>query len=311
MQNILVTGGAGFIGSNFVRHMLGKHPGYRIVVLDKLTYAGNLENLADVAVDPRYAFIRGDICDAPLVERMLAEFRIDAIVNFAAETHVDRSLLEPSAFIMTDVLGTHVLLEAARKRGIERYLQVSTDEVYGEVAVGSSREDDPLAARSPYAASKAGGDLMVRAYFVSFGLPAVITRGSNNFGPFQYPEKFIPLFITNAIDNLPLPVYGDGKQVRDWIYVLDHCEGIDTVLHRGAVGEVYNVGGGNERYNLDVAGRILAGLDRPPSLLQHVTDRPGHDRRYSLDCRKLMRLGWAPRHDFEGALEETVLWYLR
>ena len=310
MKNILVTGGAGFIGSNFARHMLDKYDGYRIVVFDKLTYAGNMDNLKDLAGNARFAFVHGDICDVEAVDRAMREHEIDAIVNFAAETHVDRSLIEPGSFIMTDVFGTYVLLEAAKKFGVERYLQVSTDEVYGEVAEGSSKEGDNLTPRSPYAASKAGGDLMVRAYFVSFGLPVVITRGSNNYGPFQYPEKFIPLFITNAIDNLPLPVYGDGKQVRDWIYVLDHCEGIDTALHRGEVGEVYNVGGGNERYNLDVAQIILSCLDKPRSLLQHVTDRPGHDRRYSIDCGKLKKLGWAPRHEFDSAMDESILWYV-
>ncbi|MBI2864639.1 MAG: dTDP-glucose 4,6-dehydratase [Chloroflexi bacterium] len=309
MKNILVTGGAGFIGSNFARYLLNKYDSCRIVVLDKLTYAGNLDNLKDLAGNARFAFVQGDICDAAAVDGAMREHAIDAIVNFAAETHVDRSLIEPGAFITTDVFGTYVLLEAAKRFGVERYLQVSTDEVYGEVAEGSSTEGDHIMPRSPYAASKAGGDLMVRAYFVSFGLPVTITRGSNNYGPFQYPEKFIPLFITNAIDDLPLPVYGDGKQVRDWIYVLDHCEGIDTVLRRGEVGEVYNVGGGNERYNIDVAGKILAYLGKPSSLLQHVTDRPGHDRRYSLNCDKLKGLGWEPRHDFDSAMEETISWY--
>lgn len=309
MKNILVTGGAGFIGSNFARHMLNKYEGYRIVVFDKLTYAGNMDNLKDLAGNPRFSFVKGDICDAESVAQAMTDYQIDAIVNFAAETHVDRSLLEPGSFIMTDVYGTYVLLEAAKKFGVERYLQVSTDEVYGEVEVGSSTEDDPIVPRSPYAASKASGDLMVKAYFVSFGLPVVITRGSNNFGPFQYPEKFVPLFITNAIDSFPLPVYGDGRQVRDWIYVLDHCEGIDVVLHEGKLGEAYNVGGGNERFNIDVAHGILAYLDKPATLLQHVTDRPGHDRRYSLDCTKLRQLGWSPRHDFDSALADTVKWY--
>ncbi|MDO8671503.1 MAG: dTDP-glucose 4,6-dehydratase [Dehalococcoidia bacterium] len=311
MKNLLVTGGAGFIGSNFARHMLYKYEDYRVVVFDKLTYAGNTDNVKDLAGHGRFAFVRGDICDVEAVDRVMREQAIDTIVNFAAETHVDRSLIEPGSFIMTDVFGTYVLLEAAKRFGVERYLQVSTDEVYGEVNAGSSRECDIVSPRSPYAASKAGGDLMVRAYFVSFGLPVVITRGSNNYGPYQYPEKFIPLFITNAIDDLPLPIYGDGKQVRDWIYVLDHCEGIDTVLHRGEVGEVYNVGGGNERYNLDVAEMILTSLDKPRSLFQHVTDRPGHDRRYCIDCDKLGDLGWTPRHDFDTAMEETIRWYVR
>lgn len=308
-KNLLVTGSAGFIGSNFVRYMLGKYPDYRIVVYDKLTYAGNLDNLKDVAADPRYAFVRGDICDAALVDRVMREHHIDAIVNFAAETHVDRSLLEPDSFIKTDVYGTYVLLEAARKFGIERYLQVSTDEVYGEVTEGSSKETDPIAPRSPYSASKAAGDMMVQAYFVSYQVPALITRGSNTYGPYHYPEKFIPLFVTNAIDDQPLPVYGDGMQVRDWLFVLDHCSGIDTALHKGEAGQVYNIGGGNERYNMQIVEAILRLLDKPKELIRHVADRPGHDRRYSLDCSKLCSLGWQPTHDFDSALEETVRWY--
>ncbi|MFH1485440.1 MAG: dTDP-glucose 4,6-dehydratase [Chloroflexota bacterium] len=309
MNNLLVTGGAGFIGSNFVRYMLGKYPQYSIVVYDKLTYAGNLDNLKDVSSNQRYTFIKGDICDAELVNWVMQEQHIDAIVNFAAETHVDRSLLEPDSFINTDVHGTYVLLEATRQFSIQRYLQVSTDEVYGEVATGSSKESDPLAPRSPYSASKAAGDMMVQAYHVSYDVPAIITRGSNAFGPYQYPEKFIPLFITNAIDDQPLPVYGDGMQVRDWLFVLDHCKGIDTALHKGAPGQVYNMGGGNERHNMQVVESILRLLNKPRELVRHVVDRPGHDRRYSLDSTRLMGLGWQPRRDFEVALQETVRWY--
>jgi dTDP-glucose 4,6-dehydratase len=310
MQNILITGGAGFIGSNFVRHILNKYPDYRVVVYDKLTYAGNLDNLRDVADDPRYTFVRGDICDAEKVDTVMGEHEIDAIVNFAAETHVDRSLMEAGSFIQTDVFGTYVLLEAANKYRVERYHQVSTDEVYGQVLEGSSLETDPLLTRSPYAASKAGADLMCHAYFVSFDVPATITRGSNNIGPYQYPEKVVPLFITNAIDDIALPLYGDGRQMRDYQYVMDHCEGIDLVLHRGQPGEVYNLGTEVETFNIDMARMILKLLGKPQSLIQHVRDRPGHDRRYSLNCDKIKALGWRSRHTFEQALEKTVQWYV-
>jgi dTDP-glucose 4,6-dehydratase len=310
LRNLLITGGAGFIGSNFVHHVLGKYPDYRVVVYDKLTYAGNLDNLRDVADDPRYTFVQGDIRDAEQVDQVMREHNIDTIVNFAADTHVDRSLIEPGSFIMTDVFGTYVLLEAARKYGVERYHQVSTDEVYGEVREGSSLETDALCTRSPYSASKAGGDLMVNAYFVSFGVLATITRGSNNIGPYQYPEKVVPLFITNAIDDKPLPIYGDGRQMRDYQYVMDHCEGIDVVLHNGVPGEVYNLGTGSEMYNIEMARMLLDILNKPHSLIEHVTDRPGHDRRYSIDCNKVMKLGWHSRYDFGEALEKTVRWYV-
>ena len=307
-MNLLVTGGAGFIGSNFVRHILKKYPDYRVIVLDKLTYAGNLDNLRDVERDPRYRFVRGDICDAQLVEQIVAE--VDAIINFAAETHVDRSLLEPGAFIQTDVYGAYVLAEAARKAGTKRVVQISTDEVYGSVETGSSTENDTLRPSSPYSASKAAGEMMMMAYYVTYQLPVIITRGSNNFGPYQYPEKVIPLFVTNAIENKPLPLYGDGLNVRDWIYVLDHCDAIDLVLHEGRPGEIYNVGGGNERTNIEITEMILRLLGKPRDLIQYVADRPGHDRRYSLDCSKLIRLGWQRRHSFEQALEQTVRWYV-
>ena len=310
MRTLLITGGAGFIGSNYVHHVLRVHPEYRVVVFDKLTYAGNPDNLRDVADDPRYTFVQGDICDADRVRETIRAHGVDAIVNFAAETHVDRSLSEPGAFIMTDVYGTHVLLEAAREFAIERYHQVSTDEVYGQVLEGSSVETDPLDTRSPYSASKAGGDLMVLAYHTSFGVPATITRGSNNIGPYQYPEKVVPVFVTNAIDDLPLPIYGDGLQMRDYQYVEDHCEGIDVVLHRGAPGEIYNLGTGVETRNIDMARRILELLNKPESLLQYITDRPGHDRRYSLCVDKVRALGWASRHTFDQALEKTVRWYV-
>jgi dTDP-glucose 4,6-dehydratase len=310
MRNILVTGGAGFIGSNFVRYMLKKYPDYKAVVYDKLTYAGNLDNLRDVESDPRYTFVRGDICDAEKVDEVMHEHEVDAIVNFAAESHVDRSLMEAGSFIQTDVFGTYVLLEAAKKYQVERYHQVSTDEVYGQVLEGSSLETDPLLTRSPYAASKAGGDLMCHAYFASFDIPITITRGSNNIGPYQYPEKVVPLFITNAIDDIPLPLYGDGLQMRDYQYVSDHCEGIDVVLHKGQPGEIYNLGTGVETYNIVMARMVLKLLGKPESLIQHVRDRPGHDRRYSLNCDKIKALGWRSRHTFEEALEKTVQWYV-
>ncbi|MFZ5917078.1 MAG: dTDP-glucose 4,6-dehydratase [Chloroflexota bacterium] len=313
MKNLLVTGGAGFIGSNFARYLLRRYPGYRLVVFDKLTYAGNLDNLRDIQADfgGRYAFVRADICDADAVERVMRQHEIDTIVNFAAETHVDRSLMEAGSFIQTDVAGTYTLLEAAKTCGVERYHQVSTDEVYGDIPAGyASVETDALHTRSPYSASKAGGDLMCLAYHSSFGLPITITRGSNNIGPYQYPEKVVPLFVTNAIDDIPLPLYGDGRQMRDYQYVLDHCEGIDVVLHRGQVGEVYNVGSGVETENIVMAQTILNLLGKPHSLIQHVTDRPGHDRRYSLNCAKLESLGWRSTHTFEQSLEKTVRWYV-
>jgi dTDP-glucose 4,6-dehydratase len=310
MRNLLITGGAGFIGSNFVHLVLEEYPDYRVVVLDKLTYAGNLDNLKGLDGNPRYAFVRGDICDAGAVEQVMQDHEIDTIVNFAAESHVDRSLMEPGAFIQTDVFGTYVLLEAAKKFQVERYHQVSTDEVYGEVLENRSTEEDRLHTRSPYSASKAGGDLMCLAYFASFDVPVTITRGSNNIGPYQYPEKVVPLFITNAIEDVRLPLYGDGSQMRDYQYVRDHCQGIDTVLRRGRPGELYNLGTGVETSNLHMARLILKLLDKPESLVQPVVDRPGHDRRYALDCSKVQALGWRSRHSFEQALEKTVRWYV-
>jgi dTDP-glucose 4,6-dehydratase len=312
MENLLVTGGAGFIGSNFVRYILEKYPDYRVVVFDKLTYAGNLDNLKDVEEHfaGRYALVQGDIADAAAVDGVMQAHEIDTVVNFAAETHVDRSLMEPDAFIKTDVYGTYVLLEAARKFDVERYHQVSTDEVYGDIPEGhSSVETDPLHARSPYSASKAGGDLLCLSYHNSFGTPMTLTRGSNNIGPYQYPEKVVPLFVTNAIDDQPLPLYGDGRQMRDYQYVLDHCEGIDVVLHQGELGEVYNLGTGVETENVVLAHAILDHLSKPHSLIRHVTDRPGHDRRYSLNVDKIRTLGWESSHTFEQAIEKTVRWY--
>ncbi len=310
MKNIMVTGGAGFIGSNFVLYMLEKYDDYKIIVYDRLTYAGNLDNLRDVVDDPRYTFVQGDICDAVKVEETIQQYTIDTIVNFAAETHVDRSIMNPDAFIQTGVYGTYVLLEAARKFELERYHQISTDEVYGHIPAGySSVETDKLDPRSPYAASKAGGDLLVNAYFITYNLPVTLTRGSNNIGPYQYPEKVIPLFTTNALDDQPLPVYGDGRQMREYQYVLDHCEAIDLVLHKGVIGEAYNIGTGVEMENMSMVEILLDTLDKPRSLIQHVKDREGHDRRYSLNIGKIVALGWQPRHTPAEAVAKTVAWY--
>jgi dTDP-glucose 4,6-dehydratase len=305
---LLVTGGAGFIGSAFVRRLLERDPARPVIVLDKLTYAGNRANLAPVEAAPGLQFVHGDIADADVVSELAGE--ADAIVNFAAESHVDRSIESPDAFIRTDVYGTYVLLEAARRHGHSRYLQVSTDEVYGDLATGSAAEQDPMAPRSPYAASKAGGDLLVRAYHTTYGLPISITRASNNFGPYQHPEKIIPLFVTNAIDGEALPLYGDGLQIRDWLYVDDHCAAIELVLERGEPGGVYNVGTGSEMTNLDLTQLILQELGKPMSLVRSVPDRPGHDRRYSLDSSKIRHLGWRPRAGFRDALRESVHWYM-
>jgi dTDP-glucose 4,6-dehydratase len=304
---LLVTGGCGFIGSNFIRHLLAAHPDDSVVNLDKLTYAGNPANLADVEGDPRYRFVHGDICDATLVRDAVKD--ADAVINFAAESHVDRSLMEPDAFLKTDVFGVFTLLEAVRELKIPRLLHVSTDEVYGSVERGSSRESDPLRPSNPYSASKAGGDLLALAYWQTHKVPVVITRSSNNFGPYQYPEKVIPLFVTNALEDRPLPLYGDGKNVRDWLYVLDNCTAIDLVLRKGGPGEVYNIGGGHEVENVVLTRQILRLTGRPETLIQPVKDRPGHDRRYSLDSKKVQQLGWKPRHAFGTALEATVTWY--
>ncbi len=306
-MRLLVTGGAGFIGSNFIRQMLQIHPDYRITNLDLLTYAGNRRNLADLKDNPRYRFIQGDIRDRAVVNRIAA--RVDAIVNFAAETHVDRSVLSAGRFVQTDVWGTYILLEAARRYRHPVYIQISTDEVYGSREKGAFTEESPLQPSSPYAASKAGGDLLARSYHVTHGLPVIITRCTNNFGPYQHPEKLIPLFITNALEDQPLPLYGDGKNVRDWIYVRDHCAALDHLLHHGKPGEVYNIGAGNERTNLQVTERILAELGKPRTLIKFVADRPGHDRRYAVNCAKLRGTGFSPAIPFDQALAETVLWY--
>jgi dTDP-glucose 4,6-dehydratase len=306
-MKLLVTGGAGFIGSNFIRHVLDQHPDDTIINLDKLTYAGNPANLADVARDRRYAFVQGDICDGKLVRD--AARGVDAVVNFAACSHVDRSLVEPEEFLRTDVFGVFTLLEAVRELRVPRLLHISTDEVYGSVPSGSSRESDPVRPSNPYSASKAGGDLLALSYWHTHGVPVVITRSSNNFGPYQYPEKVVPLFITNALDDQPLPLYGDGRNVRDWLYVLDNCAAIDLVLRRGQEGEVYNIGGGHEVENVVLTREILRLTGKPDSLIRPVTDRPGHDRRYSVDSTKTGQLGWAPRVPFATALETTVRWY--
>ena len=306
-MKLLVTGGSGFIGSNFVRHVLATHPDDRVVNLDKLTYAGNPANLADIERDPRYAFVQGDVGDAKVVREVIRG--VDAVVSFAAESHVDRSLVEPDAFLRTDVFGVFTLLEAVKELKIPRLLHVSTDEVYGSVERGSSREIDPLRPSNPYSASKAGGDLLALAYWQTHRLPVLITRSSNNFGPYQYPEKVIPLFVTNALDDQPLPLYGDGKNVRDWLYVLDNCAAIDLVLRKGGEGEVYNIGGGHEVENVVLTRQILQLTGKPESLIKPVKDRPGHDRRYSLDSKKVRQLGWTPRHRFPDALATTVAWY--
>jgi dTDP-glucose 4,6-dehydratase len=305
----LVTGGLGFIGSAFVRLVLRKVPDVAVTVLDALTYAGNPANLEDISRDSRYRFVQGDIADA-LAVRKAIEPGVDAIVNFAAETHVDRSILDPEAFLRTGVLGVHTLLEAVRQFRIARYLQVSTDEVYGHVDTGASAETDPLRPRSPYAAAKAAGDLQVLAYYTTYETPVLITRGSNTYGPYQYPEKLIPLFVTNLLDAETVPVYGDGLQVRDWLYVDDHARGILHVLENGSVGEVYNVSGGNSRTNIEITHRLLelTARDRETSI-RHVRDREGHDRRYALDASKIRALGWKPEVEFDAGLTQTVAWY--
>ena len=308
MTRILVTGGAGFIGCNFARHVAQARPDWEVVVLDKLTYAGRRENLADLEGRPGFTFVQGDIADKDAVAAVLPGCAY--VVNFAAETHVDRSLYDAGSFIQTDVYGTFVLLEEARRcRDLKMFVQISTDEVYGSVESGSSRETDALMPRNPYSASKAGGDRLAYSYFATYGLPVIVTRASNNYGPFQYPEKVIPLFVTHALDGIPVPLYGDGMNVRDWLHVDDHCRAIDLLLERGAAGETYNVGGGNEVRNIDLTRRILSLVGRPESLIRPVQDRPGHDRRYSLDCAKLLAMGWAPQVPFEEGLRRTVDWY--
>ena len=308
-MKLLVTGGAGFIGSNFIRHVLATHGDDTVVNLDKLTYAGNPANLADLAGNTRYTFVQGDICDATVVRDVMRG--VDAVVNMAAESHVDRSILDPDAFLRTGVHGVHTLLEAVRDLKVARLLHISTDEVYGSIAEGAASEEAPLAPTSPYSAAKAAGDLLALAYVHTHKTPVVITRSSNNFGPYQYPEKVIPLFVTNALDDEALPLYGDGRNVRDWLYVLDNCEAIDLVLRRGRDGEVYNIGGGHEVENVALTRDILRLTGKPETLIRPVKDRPGHDRRYAVDCAKIRALGWTPRHGFADALAATVGWYKR
>ena len=308
MVDVLVTGGAGFIGSNFVRYALTHHPDWRVTTLDKLTYAGRRENLHDVIANPRHVFVHGDIADAAVAGPLVAQSQI--VVHFAAETHVDRSILAAGDFIHTDVFGTFVLLEAARRAPtLRRFVQISTDEVYGSIPAGASRETDELKPRNPYSASKAAADRLAYSYWATYEVPVIITRASNNYGPYQFPEKVIPLFVTNAIDNIPVPLYGDGRNVRDWLHVDDHCRGIDLLIDRGTSGEVYNIGGGNEVQNVELTHRILGLLEKPTSLIKPVPDRPGHDRRYCLDTTKLRALGWAPHADFDAGLAATVDWY--
>lgn len=310
-MKLLVTGGAGFIGSNFVLYMLREHPNYEIINVDALTYAGNLENLQSIESNPRHTFIKADISDVQQMDTIFAQ-GVDVVVNFAAESHVDRSILAPDVFVRTNVMGTQVLLDAAKKYQITKFVQVSTDEVYGSLGpTGLFTEETPLTPNSPYSASKAGGDLLVRAYHETFGLPVNITRCSNNYGPFQFPEKLIPLIISRALKEEAIPVYGDGLNIRDWLYVEDHCRAIDLVIHQGQSGEVYNIGGNNERTNIHIVETVLEQLGKPASLIRYVQDRPGHDQRYGIDPTKLQKeLGWQPVHHFETGIKETITWYL-
>lgn len=312
MKNVLVTGGAGFIGSNFVRHFLSAHSDVRVFNIDKLTYAGNLENLEDVANNPRYHFVKGDICERETLESVFKQFDVDSVVHFAAESHVDRSILGSSVFVQTNVAGTNILLDVAKQFGVERFLHVSTDEVYGSLGVtGKFTEQSSLHPNSPYSASKASSDLLAFAYHNTYGLPVVVTRCSNNYGPYQFPEKLIPLMIINALNDKPLPVYGDGLNVRDWLHVTDHCVALDAVLLKGKPGEVYNIGGNNEWKNIDIVKLVLHKVGKPESLISYVKDRPGHDRRYAIDATKIKKeLGWTPAFSFEVGIEETVQWYL-
>lgn len=307
-MRILVTGGAGFIGSNFIRHVLGKNKSCEIVNLDKLSYAGNPDNLKDIEGGPNYTFIKGDICDHDTVEKAMDG--CDYVVNFAAESHVDRSIHSADEFIRTNILGTNILLEKARMKGVTKFIQISTDEVYGSIDNGSFTESSTLVTNSPYSASKAGAEHMCHAYYVTFGLPVVITRSSNNFGPYQYPEKFVALGITNLLEDKKVPLYGDGKNVRDWLFVEDNCDGIYFVLNKGAAGEVYNIAGGYEMMNVEMVHAILKAMARDDSMVEYVKDRLGHDRRYSLDDSKLRAMGWKPGHTFASALEKTVKWYV-
>ncbi len=314
-MKLLITGGAGFIGNNFVRHMVRKYPNYEIVNLDLLTYAGNLESLRDIEDAPNYKFVRGDIADRPFIMQLFEQERFDIVVNFAAESHVDRSITEPGIFVLTNVLGTQVLLDASKEYSVKRYHQVSTDEVYGDLPLDRPdlffTEETPLHTSSPYSSSKASADLFVLAYFRTFGLPVTISRCSNNYGPYHFPEKLIPLMIIRALDDAKLPVYGKGENVRDWLHVEDHCSAIDLIIHNGRAGEVYNIGGHNEKTNLEVVKTVLKTLGKPESLISYVTDRPGHDLRYAIDATKLeTELGWKPKYTFETGIAQTIEWYL-
>jgi len=310
-MKILVTGGAGFIGSNFILHMMNSHPEVEVLNLDVLTYAGNLNNLKGIDKNPRYTFIKGDICDPDVVNTILDRYKVDTIVHFAAESHVDRSITKASEFVRTNVLGTHNLLECARHHPIARFVHISTDEVYGSTLKGSFTEKDILSPSSPYSASKAGSDLLALSYFTTYKLPVIITRCTNNFGPCQYPEKLIPLFVTNLIAGRKVPVYGTGENVRDWIHVSDHCRAVEFLLKKGIPGEIYNIGGGNEKTNIEITEKILMLLKKDESWIEYVTDRPGHDFRYSLDCSKVLKIGWSPWYSFEEGLKDTVEWYIR
>jgi dTDP-glucose 4,6-dehydratase len=311
VMKLLVTGGAGFIGSNFIKYMFNYYHNYEIINLDALTYAGNLDSLNKIKDDPRYTFLKGDITDHLLIDTIFQK-GVEMVINFAAESHVDRSIIDPGVFVRTNVMGTQILLEAARKYQIKKFIQISTDEVYGSLGkLGLFSEETPLAPNSPYSASKAGGDMLVRAYYETYDLPVNITRCSNNYGPFQFPEKLIPLMITNALHDKSLPVYGDGLNIRDWLHVEDHCSAIDLVIHQGSSGEIYNIGGNNEKTNIDIVRRILSELGKPESLISFVDDRLGHDRRYGIDATKIQNnLGWKPKYDFETGIKSTIRWYL-
>lgn len=312
MKNILVTGGAGFIGSNFVHFILNKYPNYKIINLDTLTYAGNLENLSAIEKNPNYLFVKGDICNKEFIAKIFREQKIDTVVHFAAESHVDRSISGPAIFVHTNVVGTQVLLDVSKEIGIERFLHVSTDEVYGSLgATGYFTEETPLHPNSPYSASKASSDMLVLAYQHTFGFPGVVTRCSNNYGPYQFPEKLIPLLIANALNDKAIPVYGDGTNVRDWLYVEDHCSALDVVLHKGTIGDVYNIGGHNEWKNIDIVKLVLKEIGKPESLITYVKDRPGHDKRYAIDAAKIKNdLGWIPSYQFESGIKKTIAWYV-
>ena len=310
MKTLLVTGGCGFIGSNFVRYILSNEKECRVINLDKLTYAGNPENLSDVADDKRYIFVKGDICDEKVVDAIFSDYKPDIAFNFAAESHVDRSIGKPDDFIRADMFGVFTLLEAMKQHGGDLFVQISTDEVYGSIEKGEFSETNPLMPSNPYSASKAGGDRLAYSYFVTYKLPVIVTRASNNYGPHQYPEKLIPLFVTNALEDQPLPLYGDGKNVRDWLYVEDHCSALHFIMTNGVLGEIYNIGGGNEMQNINITKLILDHLNKPESLIRFVEDRQGHDLRYALNIDKLRQLGWEPKHDFADGIRRTIDWYV-